>query len=696
MNCETPLGGPRLSTTDFDLELILVPDAGLHCRLVHRNSTFVLADGPYSYSFGVPEFEVAFASEDRIVLAGRTDNGVAVTHTFTADDSGGLEEQITLRNEGSDLLNLERVRCGFTRSGARSDAPSSVFTAIPFRREPSGSNAQYLDFLLDEVLHQNFGSRLWDSFSYWTKPTEATPEYASEAWAWMTPDAGYLISKYSARGMEWALLDKVTGRSGDLQLRWGGIGTYRDQPERGATLRSGEAHTWGVTRISAVGARLEDAFYAFRSERENRGHGCPDTFDPPVHWNELYDNQLFKQPGMDDPESRAKYYTLDDMRSEAAKGVAYHCEALYLDPGWDTNFASKIWDEARLGSAQEFVRMVQRDYGLKVSLHTPMAGWCNPTTYPESSWRKDRWGRRASWDDTKDHRHLDSPICGASAQFRNETLDRLRRLIQAGVTFFMFDGTAYVDECWDADHGHAVPARREAHAETIIELGRLTHGVSPAVLIEMHDPIVGGYSSHYTPLYYGHGTTAEHDQSGFDSVWAFELMWNPLEDLLTGRAIALYYYNLAYSLPLYIHVDLATDNEQCLVLWWNASTCRHLGIGGTHSDPRVVTAQQEAMRMYRELKPYYTQGAFFGIDEVTHVHAARDRASAVINCFNLDDDPVTRRLTVRPGEVGLDETASFVFQGAVMEWIDGAYTGTVTIPARGHVLLTLADHGRST
>ena len=34
------------------------------------------------------------------------------------------------------------------------------------------------------------------------------------------------------------------------------------------------------------------------------------------------------------------------------------------------------------------------------------------------------------------------------------------------------------------------------------------------------------------------------------------------------------------SLPLYIHIDLRTDNRNALVFWWYASTCRHLGIGG--------------------------------------------------------------------------------------------------------------------
>ena len=33
---------------------------------------------------------------------------------------------------------------------------------------------------------------------------------------------------------------------------------------------------------------------------------------------------------------------------------------------------------------------------------------------------------------------------------------------------------------------------------------------------------------------------------------------------------------------------LREDNDRALVFWWYASTCRHLGIGGTHEVPLVA------------------------------------------------------------------------------------------------------------
>jgi uncharacterized protein YciI len=184
----------------------------------------------------------------------------------------------------------------------------------------------------------------------------------------------------------------------------------------------------------------------------------------------------------------------------------------------------------------------------------------------------------------------------------------------------------------------------------------------------MHGQMLGGTTMRYVPCYYGHGN------GGFDDVWAFELMWDPMRDLLSGHSIALYYFNLAYSLPLYIHIDLRRDNAQGLMLWWNMSTCRHLGLGGTHQDAATRQAHQEAMRAYRRLKSFFAAGTFYGIDEQTHVHRHPSESRAVINCFNLEDRAVMRGLEFEPARFGLKE---------------GKYDvpRQVTIPAQGHVLV---------
>jgi hypothetical protein len=254
----------------------------------------------------------------------------------------------------------------------------------------------------------------------------------------------------------------------------------------------------------------------------------------------------------------------------------------------------------------------------------------------------------------------------------------------------MFDGTAYHGECWDPKHGHRVPAGREEHVQGLCRLARMVHAEYPQVLIEMHDPVVGGTTIRYAPTYYGHGRAPEGEEFsralGFDSVWAFELMWMPMEDLLSGRAITLYYYNLAYGLPLYIHIDLRTDNQNALVFWWNASTCRHLGIGGTHKDAAVQGAHKEAMATYRRLEPFFKAGTFYGVDEAVHVHVHPTEQAAVINCFNLEERPGRREVEFIPGKFGLDAKRAYTITGVSAREIGDGYTLIFDVPALGHRL----------
>lgn len=376
------------------------------------------------------------------------------------------------------------------------------------------------------------------------------------------------------------------------------------------------------------------------------------------------------------------------MKEEAAKAQAIGCKSLYLDPGWDTNFASKIWDEERLGTFKSFTEMLKRDYNLKSSLHTPLSGWCNPTSYSSTMYRMDRFGRRLTWERARGS--VTSPLCGAARPYLEETARRLKALARDGAVYFMFDGPLYHAECWDPQHGHRVPARREEHAQAACRLARKIHAEYPQVLIEMHDPVAGGSTVHYAPIYYGHGRAPageEYSQAlSFDSVWAFELMWMPMEDLLSGRAIALYYYNLAYNLPLYIHIDLRTDNVHALVFWWNASTCRHLGIGGTHKDPAVQKAHQEAMRSYRRLSPFFKAGTFYGVDETLHIHTHPSEPATVFNCFNLEERQAQREVEFIPEAFGLDPQRAYQVVGVPARVTGKGYILTFSVPGFGHQL----------
>ncbi len=689
--------GPEWAAGDVEntsFRLSLSPREGLkNTRLLHLSSGLVLADADYSYSFGRPTFE-----ESRMV---KSDDGSVSIHLRGIAWEGNLEiaqsfylpqgkpwieEEVTLTNRGAVPLDISRERCGFVlpqtlEAGKGSGAWKDFkLTAVPFRREPQGNKSQYFDFSLDQILNEEFRSELM------TYDTKATPNFASEGWAWTDGKRGFLITKYTQDGMEWSILDRVPMGEERAGFRWAGMGIYLDEPEHGAWLRPGESHRYGVTRVTAYQGGILEGFYTFRQEMADRGHGCPPGFNPPVHWNELYDNKLWWLPDdqQGDPEMRKKYYQLGDLKEAAAKAKAIGCEALYLDPGWDTLFGSKIWDETRLGSCKDFVEMLRRDYGLKLSLHTPLSGWCDAAAYPSEMYRVNRFGERLTWK--KGMSFGDSPLCGASRQYVEETARRLKVLARDGATFFMFDGDQYHGECWDPRHGHSVPAQREEHVQGNCRLARLVHEEYPQVLIEMHGP---------TPSYYGHGRASADRQAsralGYDSVWAFELMWRPMEDLLSGRSITLYYYALAYGLPLYIHIDLRTDNAQALVFWWNASTCRHLGIGGTHEDAVARKAHHDAMATYRRLEPFFKAGAFYGLDEMAHVHVHPSEPAAVVNCFNLEDHPVRRTLEIDPAKFGLDASRPYEIKGASARRDGSHYVVEVEIPSQGQVLLEMRE-----
>ncbi|MBN1912614.1 MAG: hypothetical protein JW818_23030, partial [Pirellulales bacterium] len=295
-------------------------------------------------------------------------------------------------------------------------------------------------------------------------------------------------------------------------------------------------------------------------------------------------------------------------------------------------FGSFVWGKDWLGTQRDFVRMLQEKYGLKLALHCPLGTWVSrmrtswPTAaaaWPKECYRKDRSGKL-----------MNEMLCTGSKQYLDEAAKRLKKLCADGAVFLMFDGNDYNGGCWNQDHGHPIPFTREAHCRANLELARRVHAEYPDVLIEMHDSMMAGSRPRYLPVYYKYGLPGS-----FDSNWGFEYMLYPLRDIRNGYARSLYYYNLGCNVPIYLHVDLKDDNRHCLMLWWYASTCRHLGIGGTHDDPLVVLAQKAAMEKYRKLDRFYKRGDFYGSGEEVHAHVLPKENAMVINLFNLSDQP---------------------------------------------------------
>jgi hypothetical protein len=131
-------------------------------------------------------------------------------------------------------------------------------------------------------------------------------------------------------------------------------------------------------------------------------------------------------------------------------------------------------------------------------------------------------------------------------------------------------------------------------------------------------------------------------------------------------ALALYYYNLGCNVPLYLHVDIGQDNANGILLWWYASTCRHLGIGVNNIDSVIEENHKKDMKLYSQLQNFFKRGDFYGINEEIHIHTLPDQQESVINIFNLSDNPEVTEGAIDLSEIGLDPKKKY---SCTKEWI---------------------------
>lgn len=670
----------------------------LHCRFLNKPGGVILADGDYIYRLKVemPDGTYTYKDlldseirkeQDSIVIVG-TIGGFQVTqHFHLASDSSPLEETLALRNLHSVRRELVDIEFGFQRRITKEigwygknmildELQESRLTAIPFKHRATDPKEWDHSFTLDRFIEAGGAEhrRATESSHPWYFPAM---HRASEGWAWEFDHTTVGIFKFNQENLQYSVLALETCSS-HVSLRFGGAAMIDGEPAGSKRLEPGEEIPFGVTRYVLLEGGYMNAAYAFRALLDEKGCKYPTNFNPPVHWNELYGNPEWSihspgRPGARN--SRQLAYSRKMMEIEASFAVQYQAESLYMDPGWDTHFGSFLWGEDWLGPRKSFISDMKNRYGLDVSLHCPLATWMTRDTTDRSSWPQESY----RWDENGNV--IENSICLGSRQYLETAAERLLAHLSDGVVFLMFDGNWYNGGCWNPYHGHPVPYTKEDHCAANMQLAERMKSAYPNVLIEMHDMVSGGSRQRYTPVYYKYGLP-----NSFDSNWGFELMWEPMEDLLEGRARALYFYNLACNVPLYLHVDLRDDNEHCLVLWWYASTCRHLGIGGIHRNPMVSEAQKRAMVTYRRLKPFYTVGEFYGTEdcpEEAHVHVWKEKNAVVVNLFNLSPHSKVVKGSISVGQLGIDPNVWYFTPRPHMEFSNGKLSWNRRLPGYG-------------
>ncbi|MFH1741081.1 MAG: discoidin domain-containing protein [bacterium] len=817
----------RLTVTSADGEITV--------RLYDELTGRCVAEGPYMYRAahsGMTDERLENASittdGDQLTIRGKI-AGLDLEHIFALPaDHPFMEERISLRNSTNSRIELTHFEAGLSclvtdKAGdILSEYENDRWIAIPFRHRADDPEGYFNDFSTAHIVtNDGYEPRIDENIKHTRVPS---PNYYSEGWAWVHGDCTLGIFKFNQENMEYSALSKHTTPEGRA-LRFGGACMMIGEPAALTRMEPGQVVNLGATRYQSIKGGYTAALYAYRRLLDEKGCRFPKDYNPPVHWNQLYN----MSGAWDD---RANKYTKAIVEQEAVKARDYSCESLYLDPGWDTDFATFLWGEKWLGPRKQFIQEMKTKYGLQVSLHCPLATWMSHDKYTwgknsTSSWPEESrriapprdpdpdlmtpatrdghrnlallptakpnassciknydvhkieylnsgwYGNDSSWvaestpawaeidlgevytiskvclgndrsfqykdraatefrilvaieysadssattwqtvakytgkgiqgetefgfeptsarwvrvdimktaqgdpvriDEIEIHEHErvskedaisfersiqrgSSPseraqgpsLCLGSKQYREVAEERLLANCADGVVFLMFDGNWWNGGCLNPNHGHPVPYRMADHIDACVELAQRVHAQYPNVLIEMHDMLAGGTRYRMTPVYYKYGLPGSYDDN-----WGFELMWDPLVDLKEGRGASLHYYNMACNVPAYLHVDISKDNEHCLVVWWFASTCRHLGIGGTHPNPAIVEAQKKAMKRYRELDRFYKRGEFFGMNEEIHLHVLPEENAFVVNLFNLSNETRTISGSMNMEITGLD------------------------------------------
>jgi hypothetical protein len=855
---------------------------GVNAALFDKTLNLPVAEGPYVYRAGLQRFgmkveggrEVRGTAEelarltvtkitvdgDKLTIRGEL-AGLDLEHTLTLPaDRPIMEERIVLQNHGDGPIALTYFEAGFTQrvtdqaGEVRPEVADDRVVAIPFRHRATDPPGHFNDFSIRNLITQP-GSESWVNKDQAVTNVPSRHRW-SEGWALMHGDRTFCVSSFCQENMLFSILSTMADGA-TKSLRFGGAVMIQGEPAALTRIAPGQSVDLGITRFETVAGGYREAMYAYRKLLDEHGCRFPKDFNPPVHWEQLYDmNNAWND--------RPRLYTKAIIDRQAAKGRDYSCEALYLDPGWDTALASFLWGEQWLGPRKLFIDEMWTKYGLKVSLHTPLASWMSHAAYsstwgpsavpgyPKEAWRispvgdprgrdrvpavrggrrnlallptaktnvssliddgkmpihqtahlNDGWfGNDASWVAAKlpawaeidlgtEHEiseirvsnerlgrytdraptelkvlaattynadsqaadwrvvaeyrgepitkekvitfpattarwlRVDIPktaggdaprldeievyeskpaaqdaivafakgikrrqrpapppdpqMCLGSKQYLAEAEKRLLANCADGVVYLMFDGNWWPEGCDNPNHGHPVPYCKEDHIRANLDLCRRIHAKYPKVLIEMHDPLCGGNPWRLTPIYYKYGLPGSYDDN-----WGFELMWGPLDDIKQSRGLALYYSNMGCNVPIYTHVNLACDNDQCIVLWWYASTCRHLGIGGTHADPKIVRAQQQGMKWYRARDRFYKRGDFYGINEQIHLHVLPEEKAFTVNLFNLNNGKQTVSGQIDLKTLGLDPNLQYVSADGLGKVENGRFEVSAELPPWG-------------
>lgn len=708
----------RFSNHAWDL-LVDVQSELNPCLLQHVSSGYAVADEDYAYDVRLAKttadsgftgdsqraqsvifvsHEVSEAESSKTLqFYGRLDFGpegptdLYLEHSFTLwEDTDAFVEQINISHRfGRDTHTITSINCGFRKvlfdeqmGNWRDRADQYALSAIPLRRY----RGQVQDWHLSEYQATDLIPANWEGNNL--------PDRSAEAWSWTDGAEGFVFAKYNQNQIEFSALSTefysggrargtshtVQAEVGSVCMRFGGASLILGAPGDLTIDAERPYILFGETSIVPFVGDWQAGHATYKKLLKARGHSTHSRYEPKLHWNELY--ELSWRGG-----TNAPLQELPQLLEQATYAKGIGAEALYLDPVWDLYEGSSVWDSERLGPLSSFVDLMADDYGLEVALHIMVHTMSFGDD--EAIFRRNREGGIVHWRT----RYTGGFVCPASPVWQDIKTSRLVALAEAGVKFFMFDFLDYripethpndlhdesSEACWSPEHGHSVPMTLEEHAEGVVEVIRRVKRAHPEVIIEAHDRIAGGLQD-YLPLYF------QHAQDTFDEHWGFEYMWNSFMDLVSGKARSLYEYNLAYDIPLYLHINLGFDNEECLAFWWYASTCRHLGIGGIRPTSNLWAGHLAAIEQYKSISDILIKGDFVGLDERLHLHVNAVSGDFALLAFNLGSEAVDLERSFPADVLGWTSQADVCSENFSLK--DDVITVRVHVPPMSPVVLS--------
>jgi hypothetical protein len=621
-------------------------------RLYDPETGMTFADRTYRYDLTGQKGDGASIQEVRKPTAGKQDQGLRVDPAESIasvlfeklglelqqafkQDGTGLEETISLKNIGNVPVRLSKIEIGFC--AGLDSRPNWRLCAIPFKVQLDGTRH---DYTVQALVNREFKNAVFDDFTRRFMPALKEEDLLrSEAWAWGVGDQGVVVIKYNNQEIELSIASPFKyGNENALCFGGAGLCLY-GEPSGALQIGPGQTFVFGPTLYIPYQGGLDQAYKRYRDFLDQKGHTFPVDYDPPVNWNELYDVGWYHS----NPEELKQHYTRAALLKEAQKAKEVGCELLYLDPGWEVCEGTTLWDESRLGSVKDLVATLKNEYGLGLGYRTILR------TY------QDHWPKEFLIDHGEEYQPVEFggqyfwEPCLCDSDFWSEKLKRILEISKQGVRFMMIDEMDWRGPCYNTSHGHPVPTTPLDHSLAVYRLSDAIRKACPGLTIETHDPVWPWNNSIYVPTYFKHGFG---EKGSYDENWGFEYMWDCLNDLKSGRALALYYYNLGCNVPIYLHITMAADNDACVFFWWVASTVRHVGIGGKQSSKTIEPPQglpardvekrfadyKNQMKIYQSLKAYYVRGSFSGINETAHLHTLKGRPGGVLNLFNLTEE----------------------------------------------------------